>query len=76
MSVTMESLGIDRLSVEERLKLVEEIWNSIAADSQRPPLRESVRALLDSRIAEYQANPENVVTWEQAKASILARLKK
>lgn len=30
MSHTMESLGIDRLSVADRLRLAEEIWDSIA----------------------------------------------
>jgi putative addiction module component (TIGR02574 family) len=28
---TVESLGIDRLSVRERLDLIEQIWNSLPA---------------------------------------------
>ena len=29
MSVSLEALGIDRLSVDERLELIEKIWNSL-----------------------------------------------
>ena len=29
MSATVASLGIDRLSVRERLELIEQIWNSL-----------------------------------------------
>ena len=29
MSATIESLGIDRLTVSERLSLIEEIWDSL-----------------------------------------------
>ena len=32
MPVSIEALGIDRLSVEERLELIEKIWDSLPAD--------------------------------------------
>jgi hypothetical protein len=38
MNATLKSLGIDRLGIDERLALVEEIWDSIAADSGALPL--------------------------------------
>ncbi len=38
MSVSLKSLGIDRLGVEERIALVEEIWDNTAADSAAVPL--------------------------------------
>ena len=37
MNASIKSLGIDRLPVEERLALVEQIWDSIAADSSAVP---------------------------------------
>ena len=33
MSQTLKSLGIDQLSVAQRIVLVEEIWDSIAAEA-------------------------------------------
>jgi len=73
MSTSLKSLGIDRLSVEERLALVEELWDSIAA---AVPLTDAQRIELDRRLAEHEAHPDDVVSWEDVKASIAARLKK
>ena len=74
MTVTAASLGIDKLGVDERLALVEEIWASICADAQRFPLSESQQAELERRIAEDDEFPEDVVPWEDVKASVRARL--
>ncbi len=76
MAVSLKSLGIERLGIEERLTLVEELWDSIAADSTVVPLTQAQRAELDRRIAEHEANPDDVVPWEEVKASITERLKK
>ncbi len=76
MSVSLKSLGIERLGIEERLVLVEELWDSIAADSSAVPLTEAQRTELDRRIVEHEANPHDVVPWEEVKTSITERLKK
>ncbi|MFA7387598.1 MAG: addiction module protein [Thiohalobacteraceae bacterium] len=76
MSVSIKSLGIEHLDVEERLSLVEELWNSIAADSTAVPLTQAQRAELERRLAENEANPDDVVSWDEARASINERLKK
>jgi len=76
MSASLKSLGIDRLSVEERLALVEELWDSIAEDSAAVPLTDAQRTELDRRLAEHEAHPDDVVSWEDVKASITARLKR
>lgn len=72
MSASLKTLGIERLSVEERIALVEEIWDSIAEDT---PLTEAQRLELDRRLEDHEANPADVVPWEVVKASITARLK-
>lgn len=71
MKASIESLGIDRLSIEERLVLVEKIWDSIAADSAAMPLTEAQRVELQKRIEEDDANPDDVIPWEQIRASAL-----
>lgn len=74
MNASIKSLGIDRLPIEERLALVEEIWDSIAADSAAVPLTEAQRTELQKRIQEDDAHPEELTPWERVKASTPSRL--
>jgi putative addiction module component (TIGR02574 family) len=72
MGASLKKLGIEKLSVEERIALVEELWDSIAEDT---PLTDAQRAELDRRLEEHSRDPGGVVAWEVIKASITARLK-
>jgi putative addiction module component (TIGR02574 family) len=76
MPVSLEALGIDRMSREERIALVQAIRDSIAAMPERPPLSEALRQELDRRLADHLANPQDVVPWEQVEAEALARMKR
>ncbi|MSO77669.1 MAG: hypothetical protein EXQ87_12310 [Alphaproteobacteria bacterium] len=74
MSVSVRALGIDRLNVDERLALIEEIWATICADATAFPLSDAQRAELDRRVADDDAFPEDVVPWDEIKASVRSRL--
>lgn len=76
MSVSAKSLGIDRLDIDSRLALVEEIWGSICADAAAFPLSEAQRAELDRRVAEDDAFPDEVMPWDDVKTSVRKRLKR
>jgi putative addiction module component (TIGR02574 family) len=76
MSPTMQSLGIDQLSVADRLRLVEEIWDSIAPEIESAPLTEAQRQEVDRRLAAHRANPQAAVPWQQVEAEGLIRLRK
>lgn len=67
---------LTRLPVEERLALVEETWDSIAADSGAVPLTDAQRSELEKRIAEDDTNPDDIIPWGQVKASTLSRIRK
>jgi putative addiction module component (TIGR02574 family) len=75
MSVTMKSLGLDQLSIDERRALAEELWASIAAETGGPGLTDEQKRELDRRIAEDEADPDSAIPWEQVKAEMLARVK-
>jgi putative addiction module component (TIGR02574 family) len=70
MSVTMKSLGIDRLSVPERILFLEEIWDSIAANEENLSLTEVQRVELDRRLAACEADPGAGSNWEDVKARV------
>lgn len=44
------------LPLAERLKLVEDIWDSIAAEQEHLPLTSDQRAELDSRLDEFEVD--------------------
>ena len=58
MSVSIRTLGIDRLNVDERLAVVEEIWATICADAKGFPLTDAQREGLDRRVADDDAFPQ------------------
>jgi putative addiction module component (TIGR02574 family) len=70
MDITATLNEIAALSIEERIHLVQAIWDSIAADQAYPNLTEPQKQELDYRIDDYETNPDNVLTWEEIKASI------
>jgi len=76
MSSRLQALGIDQLSVADRIALVQEIWDSIAADVEQAPLTEAQRQEVDRRLAAHRANPQAAVPWEQVEAEALARLRR
>jgi len=69
----MKDLGIDRLSVAERIALVQEIWDSIRDNPPPVPLNEDLKRTLDRRLADLDANPHDVLTWEEIQARVRGR---
>lgn len=58
------------LPVEERVRLVEAIWDSISAVPEALPLTQWQREELDRRLAEFEADPEAGSTLEDVFARI------
>lgn len=57
-----------KLSPEERLRLAEIIWESLAADPSPVPLGDAHRAVIDERLAEHERGPDDVVSKDQVLA--------
>ncbi|MDJ0853154.1 MAG: addiction module protein [Myxococcota bacterium] len=64
-----------RLPIDERLELVQDLWDSIAAEcEQKPfPLTEAQREELERRIRELDEHPERAIPWEEARERLRAR---
>jgi putative addiction module component (TIGR02574 family) len=61
------------LSVEERLRLAEQIWDSIAENPENLPLSEAQRAELDRRLEAYKQSPDAGSSWEEVKERLKGR---
>jgi putative addiction module component (TIGR02574 family) len=73
---TIQELGLDRLSPEDRLAVAEAIWDSVAREAETAPISPAQRAELERRLADSIARPDAVTPWEVVKARALARARK
>lgn len=73
MAPTLEKLGIDKLPIADRIELVQAIWDSIAAESDHIELTEQHWDLIEHRLAEQEANPQEGCSWEDLKARLAAK---
>jgi putative addiction module component (TIGR02574 family) len=62
------------LPIDERIKLVEDLWDSIAADQQALPLTPEQRAELDRRLDAYEADKNPGRLASEAIADLRRRL--
>jgi putative addiction module component (TIGR02574 family) len=65
MSTTLSLAEILQFSVDERIQLVQDIWDSIAAVPEAIQLTDAQRQELDRRLAEYEKDPDEGIPWEE-----------
>jgi putative addiction module component (TIGR02574 family) len=65
-----EIKDILKLSVDERIHLVQTIWDSIAVDTEVSEISEEHKSILDERIEAHKNNPNDVVSWDEVKKSV------
>ena len=59
-----------KLPPEERLRLVELIWESLRSTPNDLPLSDAHRAALDAEITDHQRDPTNVLTLEEVLSGV------
>ena len=59
-----------KLSVDERIHLVQKIWDSIAIDSEVSEISTEHKKILDERLLAHKNNPDDVVSWKEVKESV------
>ncbi|TVM03729.1 MAG: addiction module protein [Candidatus Brocadia sp. WS118] len=64
---------IAKLSTQEKILLVEDIWDSIALDESAVPIPHSHRDELDRRLRIHESAPGNLLTLEELQARIEKR---
>ncbi|HEV8519551.1 MAG TPA: addiction module protein [Burkholderiales bacterium] len=59
------------LPVEDRIRLVELIWDSIAAVPEAIPVSDELKAELNRRLAEFESDPQAGSPWEEVRKRIV-----
>lgn len=67
---TIPIADILELPVQERIRLVELIWDSVAAVPEAVKISPALKVELEARLAEFLADPETGYSWEQVKSRL------
>ncbi len=65
--------SIFELTPAEKLQLVEDLWDDLAATPESIPIHQWQKDELESRKAKLVANPDSGVSWEAVKQRIRNR---
>lgn len=63
--MTISQHDIEMLTVEERLDLIERVWDSLTVTQDEIPLTDAQRAELDRRLDELEEKGPIGIPWEQ-----------
>lgn len=64
-------LQIEKLTTEERLRLIEQLWDSLRATPEAVPLTDAQRTELDRRLDELDKGDIDGIPWNE----VLRRIK-
>jgi putative addiction module component (TIGR02574 family) len=59
------NIDISRLTTDERLDLIEQLWDSLVKTQHQVPLSESQRVELDRRLDDMERDGGEGIPWEQ-----------
>ena len=76
MDLTATMNEIATLNVDERMRLIEAIWDSFESESDEPALTDAQKAELERRLSAYRASPNDVFPAEHVEAAALARARR
>ena len=54
-----------KLSIPERIQLVEDIWDTIASETESIELTENEKKIIDERLEAYHKNPDEGSPWDE-----------
>lgn len=66
--------AVKKLSIPEKIILVEDLWESIAAEASVMPIPESHKSELKRRLAIFDNHPGDLISLEELKSGIANRI--
>ena len=71
--MSRQFLNIEDMSTEERLRLLEELWNSLSHRPEEIPLTPEQREELDRRLDDLEREGPVGIPWEEVLRQIRSR---
>ena len=73
--MALPALDLEKLTRDEKLELIEKLWDSLEANADDLPIPDWHRRLLDQRLDELDREGPTGVPWEQVLQEIQSRFK-
>jgi putative addiction module component (TIGR02574 family) len=67
------ALNIDDLNPEERLRMIEELWDSLSEQPGSVPLTDEQRQELDRRLGDFERSGPTGIPWDEVLEQIRNR---
>ena len=71
--ISKSALNIGEMSPEERLRLIEELWDSLNETPETVPLTNAQREELDRRLDDLERSGPEGIPWDQVLQQIRSR---
>jgi putative addiction module component (TIGR02574 family) len=62
-----------KMSIPERIQLVEDIWDTIASETESIELTENEKKIIDERLEAYHKNPDEGSPWDEVYKRIVSK---
>ena len=73
-TVSIPPPGFENLTPDEKVQYVQDLWDYVTADASKVPVPDWHRRILDARLAEYHAAPDEGKGWPEVRDQLLQDL--
>ena len=67
MGVSAKELGLEELPIEDKLALINELWEGIVASEVPVPISDELASEIERRLARYRADPSTTRSAEEVR---------
>jgi len=61
---------VESWPIDDRLRLLQEVWDRLVNENEDFELTDELQALLDRRLFELETTPEDVISWDEIKSFV------
>ncbi len=69
----ISAADLEAMPREARIELLLKVWNSLFEENDFAPVSVEIMQVLDERLAEYEADPNACIPWEEVLEELRGR---